>query len=263
MASLHTSLADIDAPRSLRVPRDQFARLDGRPRRSFSLMRKYEAAALRPDLSIEHLSRTAPAHPLFESAAGGFGRGTLLQTVSGPVAVEDLLPGDYVETANGAEPILWIGSTSYVPNVEDGDSVLTTLYRVTGEAFGQDLPGSDMVFGPAARIRVRRERFRETIGHDSVFVPLADFADGERVIAIQPAGAVQLYHIALKTHGVLRTGGLEMESYHPGPGLRSTLSPAMLESYLSLFPHIGRLEDFGELSCPRTSREAVLRLAGG
>ncbi|MCE0505227.1 Hint domain-containing protein [Roseivivax sp. GX 12232] len=225
-------------------------------------MRRYEAAALLPDLTVEYLSRTAPAHPVFEETAGGFARGTLLQTPSGPVAVEDLVPGDYVETSDGAEPVIWIGSTSYVPRVEDSDSILTTLYRVTGGAFGPEMPGTDMVFGPAARFLVRRDRFRETIGHDSVFVPLADYADGERVIPVQPGGSVQIYHVALAEHKALKVGNLEIESYHPGPGLRRELGPGYLETFLSLFPGCRGLEDFGELSRPRTSREAVLRLGG-
>lgn len=249
-------------PRPLRVSQESFARPVGRPRRAVSLMRRYEAAALLPDLSVQHVTRTAPAHPIFEETAAGFARGTLLQTPSGPVAVEDLLPGDYVETSDGAEPVLWIGSTTYVPRVEDSESILTTLYRVTGGAFGPDQHGADMVFGPAARFRVRRDKFRETIGHDSVFVPLADYADGDRVIPVQPGGSVQMYHVALREHKSLRIGDFEIESYHPGPGLRRELGPALMETFLSLFPNLSAIEDFGELSCPRTSREAVLRLAG-
>ena len=262
MASLHSTLSDVDAPRSLRVPRDQFARPDGRPQRSLSLLRKYEAAALQPDLSVQHISRTAPADSVFEEAVSGFARGTLLQTVGGPVAVEDLLPGDYVETATGAEPIYWIGSTNYVPNVEDRESILTTLYRVTAGAFGHAAPATDMVFGPAARVLVRREAFKSMIGHDAVFVPLSDFADGERVIPIQPGGSVQMFHIGLRAHGALRLGGLEMESYHPGSGLRRKLGASALNTYMSLFPNLSQLEDFGDLAYPRTSRDAVLRLSG-
>ncbi|MHA6325374.1 Hint domain-containing protein [Roseivivax sp. CAU 1753] len=199
---------------------------------------------------------------MFEEAASGFARGTLLQTVGGPVAVEDLVPGDYIQTGTGAEPIHWIGSTNYVPRVEDSQSILTTLYRVTAGAFGPEAPGSDMVFGPGARVLIRREAFRAVIGHDAVFVPLADFADGERVIPIQPGGAVQMFHIALRDHGTLRLGALEMESYHPGLGVRRALGPAALENYMALFPNLSRIEDFGDLTYPRTSREAVLRLGG-
>lgn len=224
-------------------------------------MRKYEAAALSPDLSVQTVSRTAPVDPVFEEAAAAFARGTLLQTVGGPVAVEDLLPGDYIQTAGGSEPIHWIGSTTYVPRVEDSDSILTTLYRVTVSAFGPEAPASDMIFGPSARILVRRDAFRAVIGHDAVFVPLADFADGERVIPIQPGGSVQMFHIGLRNHGVLNIGGIEMESYHPGPGLRRSLGPDRMETFLSLFPNVQELSDMGDLGYPRTSREAAMRLA--
>ncbi|SIS67096.1 Hint domain-containing protein [Roseivivax lentus] len=223
-------------------------------------MRKYEAAALLPDLSIHNISRTAPADPIFEEAGSAFARGTLFQTVGGPVAVEDLLPGDYIQTANGSEPIHWIGSTNYVPRVEDSDSILTTLYRVTAAAFGLESPASDMIFGPSARVLVRRDAFRSVIGHDAVFVPLADFADGERIIPIQPGGSVQMFHVGLRRHGVLKIGGMELESYHPGPGLRRSLGADRMETFLSLFPNITRLSDLGELSYPRTSRDAAQRL---
>lgn len=224
-------------------------------------MRKYEAAALLPDLSVHAVSRTAPADPVFEEAAAAFARGTLLQTAGGPVAVEDLLPGDYIQTAQGAEPIHWIGSTNYVPRVEDSDSILTTLYRVTAGAFGPESPASDMIFGPSARILIRRDAFRAVIGHEAVFVPLADFADGERIIPIQPGGAVQMFHIGLRRHGVLRIGGIEMESYHPGPGLRRSLDAERMETFLSLFPNMHDVSDLGELCFPRTTREAAIRLA--
>lgn len=251
----HTASALEDI--SLKVPSDPFARQDGRPRRSLSLMRKYEAAALLPDLSISQKTHVAPATPLFEEATCAFARGSLISTIRGPVAVEDLLPGDYVETNRGPETVVWVGSTTFVPDAPSSDSMLTSLTRITGDAFGPSLPQADVLVGPAARMTVRREKLRSLLGHGAVLAPVHDYADGDRIFDVTPPGSVQLYHLALQTHGTIRVGGIEMESYHPGKSLNATLGTNMRALFLSMFPNIGMFEDFGELAYPRTTREVI------
>ena len=62
------------------------------------------------------VSRTALALPAFEQAFAAFGHGILIQTADGPVAVEDLLPGTWLETADGRRTqLLWKGSITLVP----------------------------------------------------------------------------------------------------------------------------------------------------
>ena len=220
------------------------------------LMRSYESAALLPDRTIAHASHVAPALPLFEAATAAFARGTLIRTARGPVAIEDLLPGDRVESSEGIQPVLWIGSTTYVPGVEDERSSLVALSRITADTFGPGRPMADVLVGPAARMVMRRERLRTLIGQDRVLVPVADFADGDRIIRVSPAGAVQMYHLMLPRHGTLRVGGIEMESYHPGQTLGSA-PEALRALFLGMFPGIALLQDFGELTLTRTTRKAL------
>ena len=73
-------------------------------KRGVSLMRRYEVSALLPDLTLVQKTHVAPASPLFEGTASAFARGTPIRTVRGQVAVEDLLPGDYIETVRGPAP---------------------------------------------------------------------------------------------------------------------------------------------------------------
>ncbi len=233
------------------------ARLDGRPRHAPSLMRRYEAAALLSDLSVCHATVTAPALPFFEEATAAFARGTLIRTIAGPVAIEDLVPGDYVETGRGAEAVTWIGSTTYVPRVESAESALTGLTRVLGDALGPARPGADLVLGPGARMVVENARLERLIGEKRVLVPVSEFADGEGILRIAPGGAVQLYHLALRRHAVIEVGGVEMETYHPGTGIRRQLGEAHAERFLRLFPNVPGLDAFGELGLPRTSRTVL------
>ncbi|MFZ5964764.1 Hint domain-containing protein [Thalassococcus sp. BH17M4-6] len=226
-------------------------------RRSVSVMRKYEVSALLPDLSITQKSHVAPATPLFEETAGAFARGTLIQTVRGAVAIEDLLPGDFIETARGPAPVMWIGSTTYVPGVADDGSGLTRLTRVTADGFGLGRPMTDLLLGPAARMTLRRERLRSILGQDAVLAPVREYEDGDRIFSVEPGGSVQLYHLMLQQHAVIRVGGIEMDTYHPGKALVPTLGHNLRALYLSMFPNIEHPSDFGELSLPRTNREVI------
>ncbi len=230
---------------------------DGRPRRANSLMRKYEAAALLPDLTVSFTQHVAPASPFFEACASAFARGTLIDTVRGPVAIEDLVPGDYIETANGSEPITWIGSTTYVPGHGDRATTLTHMTRITTDAFGMGQPPMDVLLGPAARMVIRNERLEALLGQDSVLAPVSDYADGDRFLQITPMGTVQLYHLMLRHHTTIRIGGVELETYHPGNTAGATLGQNMRALFLSMFPNISALDDFGQVSMTRTAREVI------
>ncbi len=94
MSSLRHNTISAETAFSLQVPQDLNALQEGRPRRNLSVMRRYEVAALLPDLSVSSKQLVAPASPLFEETSSAFARGTLIPTVRGPVAIEDLLPGD-------------------------------------------------------------------------------------------------------------------------------------------------------------------------
>lgn len=220
-------------------------------------MRKYEVASLLPDLTLSFKTHVAPATPLFEECAGAFARGTLIPTMRGPVAIEDLTPGDYIETSGGSQPVLWIGSTNFVPGRDDEGTMLTSLTRITADAFGYGRPGMDLLVGPAARRVVRHDRLARLLGQEAVLAPVMDYVDGDRFLDVTPGGAVQLYHLMVKGHQTVQIGGIEMETYHPGKALSQVTGDNMRTLFLSMFPSVDRAEDFGALQLARTSREVI------
>jgi len=238
-------------------------RLDDRPQRSLSLMRKYEVAALLPDLTVSFRQHVAPAIPLFEDCASAFARGTLIQTVRGPVAIEDLLPGDYIETANGSEPITWIGSTTYVPGQSDEATSLTHLTRITSESYGMGKPGMDLLVGPGARMVLHHDKLAQLLGQRSVLVPIHEYTDGDRLLDIMPAGTVQMYHLMVQRHTTFQVGGIEMETYHPGKSIAQDLGLNARALFVSMFPNLTDLNDFGQVSMTRTTRNVVDSLIYG
>jgi len=110
--------------------------------------RTYEVAALREDGSLYIGQSTAPAMPLFEDAFSAFTHGSLIQTTMGPVAVEDLQPGDMVNTATGeAAELIWVGTSTFSP-ADAGKR--TPLIRIMPDALGQSRPERSLTVGPGA-----------------------------------------------------------------------------------------------------------------
>lgn len=205
--------------------------------------RMYEVSCLRRDGAIFKARHMGPATPAFEAAFTAFARGTLIMTTCGPVAVEDLDPGMKIVTnERGPSPLLWIGTTSVRPSQGDGPS----LTRIMSDALGMGRPMSDLMTGPGARILHRDAQTCER-----ALRPVRDLIDGTHVIELRPPSAVQLYHIALHRHATITAAGLEVETYHPGPGFENVLPHQQFAQFMGLFPHVQRPSDFGALAHPR------------
>ena len=212
-------------------------------------MRRVEIAWLRRNGDVELATQVIPAQSLFEDCFTAFAHGTLIQTANGPVAVEDVLPGDHVMTKeHGPLPVLWRGSLACV---QTGKDRCRSLTRIMADGFGIGRPVRDLLVGPAARVlHQARHAGGSHIGAQAL-VPAAALQDGAVAVPVTPPGAVHLYHLALPMHATMRAGGLDMESYHPGVSLRSSLSQRQLAQFLALFPHIDQPGDFGPLAYPR------------
>jgi hypothetical protein len=234
---------------------------DRQPQRAKPLTRRYEAAWLTPAGTVESSTRLAPAIALFEEAFSALARGTLVLTRTGPVAVEDLVPGMQVLTAEGrCETVTWIGSMTFYPGQDGPD--FTTLTRLTAEAFGLNRPSPDLILGPRARLLLRDNRCQAIAGTDEVYVPARAFVDGVSVIEVSPATPVSVYHLALARHGSLRAMGMDVESYHPGGGIEAMIEPRLLALFTALFPHVTCLDEFGPSAHPRLTRFEVDQLIG-
>ena len=240
-------------PNTSPVKVDRFASQDGRSVRSRPLMRKYEIAHLTPSSSeIVEATRLAPALPAFEDAFAAFGRGAIVQTKMGPIAVEDLLPGDRVLTSdNGYQTLLWKGSMTIIPGAQNARPEMGTMTRVTADALGLGRPTPDLVLGPAARLLHKANGIRTLTGADSAFVPVRDFVDQSQIIELTPIAPVHVYQLGFENHELIKVNGIEIESLHPGPIHALGLRHDMLSLFQAMFPHKERLSDFGTMAYPR------------
>ncbi len=207
-------------------------------------LRPCRAAWLNHRGEVEDTRFLIPAHPLFEAAFCAFSRGTLVETDRGPIAIEDLMPGDLVLTETG-EPreITWIGATTLVPSGDHSSMRSVPLYRVMPDAFGMSRPMSHMVVGPSARVLGQ---------YGQALTPMSQFEDGVQVAPLCPPSPVEMFHLCLEEHALIRMGGMAFESYHPGLGALQDIGPAMRELFMKLFPQIESFPDFGMMAYPRS-----------
>ncbi len=215
-------------------------------------LRRYEISALLENGNIAQTRQLAPALPLFEDAFCAFTRGSLVETEMGPVAIEDLQPGDQVITTdNQAETVMWKGSTTLVPGRPGPSGRNLRLTRIMADSFGMQRPMSYVLAGPSARLLNTPNHLRALTGGAQMLTPVQEFIDGSNVIETAPPTAVELFHICLPRHAAIRVGGLEFETYHPGTNAVRMISHAMRSLYLNLFAHIDQLSDFGPLAYAR------------
>lgn len=214
--------------------------------------RKYEVLYLGRDGQIVDFSRYGPAIASFEDAFGALGHGAILQTKAGPMAVEDVLPGDDIRLANGQyETLLWRGAITLTPEDHDANPEYGSLTRLTADALGLNRPAPDLILGPTARLLHRAQGVRTLTGQGAAFLPVRDFVDGTNIITIRPVSQVKVYQLGFERHRSLIVNGIEIESLHPGSAFTLGLRGDMLAQYLALFPHKANLEAFGEMKSPR------------
>lgn len=196
---------------------------------------------------VEDEVRMVPGTPLFREALGAVVHGGIVATTSGPVAVEDLIPGDEVLTSDGPRTLLWKGSQTFV---RTGRARM--LYRIPADALGLGRPMPDLLLGPGARILSRRGPRSALTGGDAALVPVSTLVDGMTVIEISPVSAVQTFHLGFGAHCAVAVNGVEIESMHPGR-LDASLGEELVSLYRGLFPHLSRPADFRPVTLPRLS----------
>jgi Hint domain-containing protein len=225
------------------------------------LNRRYEFSWLARHGDIFDVSRSAPALPWFEEAFSAFARGTMFHTDQGLRAVEDLMPGDMIETFEGDfQPVLWLGSmltgapgAGLAPAPEQAPTQTPGMFRVMADAFGPGRPAGDLMLGPAARLLQRSDRLRQKLGLRQALVPVGAGADGHSVIALRPVTAQRTWHLMLPAHRVIRANGVDVESFHPGSLSPERMGWDLRAEFLALFPHLPAPGQFGALACPRLS----------
>ncbi|MEO0991637.1 MAG: Hint domain-containing protein [Pseudomonadota bacterium] len=222
------------------------------PQRQALPIRRYEIQWLTEAGDVMEATKVAPATPVYEESSAAFAHGSLIDTIEGPVSVEDLRPGMKIQTRDcGYVPLLWTGSITLVPQQHGSPVTDARLTRITEGSMGLGRPSQDLLLGPYARVLRRNPALLASLGTDTAFVPASTITDGTNVIEVTPFSPVRVFHLLVEGQQVLTANGVEVESYHPGRQDSFAAKAHLKQNLLSLFPQASSLADFGTMRVPR------------
>ncbi|GAA5266597.1 hypothetical protein ACOSOMT5_P3026 [Acidiphilium sp. MT5] len=132
-----------------------------------------------------------------------FAAGTLIETKTGPIAVEALRSGICVKTLSGEAPIRWIGWRTIDLSRHPNRPAVQPI-RIAPHAFA---PGS-----PSRWLRLSPDH-AVLIDDLCALVPIRMLVNGGTIVADNYARSITYYHVELDRHDVLIAEGLAAESY--------------------------------------------------
>lgn len=164
-----------------------------------------------------------------QTAAPCFTSGTLIRTPYGDIPVEDIEPGDLVETYDdGAQPVRWVGQRT-VP----AEGKLAPI-RIAAGTFGDH---QNLLVSPQHRILIRDGLAEILFDHCEVLVAARDLVNGTTVRR-QVGGVVRYHHLLFDRHQIVFSQGLETESFLPGPQITNIFEADVVQELGSLFPEL-------------------------
>ena len=138
-----------------------------------------------------------------------FGPGSAIATPSGPVAVETLVPGDRVQTAEGQEvPVLWVGRQTLRQRFSD-----VGLVRLCKGALGNGLPLRDLMVTSDHALLI-----------DGLLVQAGALVNGDSIVAVprsQLPQTLTVYHVETPDHEVILAEGAPCETFIDAAGRRA------------------------------------------
>lgn len=198
-------------------------------------------------------------------AAICFAAGTRLETPSGPRKVEDLRPGDLVQTVDqGARPLLWAATRRFTA----ADLVAAAHQRpvsIQPGALAPGIPSNPLYLSPQHRVLLRSATVRRITGKAEVLVPARLLCGHPRIGPVLPEApeGVLYVHLLFDRHHILLAHGAQVESLLLGTQARRSLSAADQVEITRLLPAmaqtLGPAVPARPLSDGKTTRRLVRR----
>ncbi|WP_380053029.1 Hint domain-containing protein [Falsihalocynthiibacter sp. SS001] len=191
------------------------------------------AYALNPGGGIQFETQTQNIRIAIEAVC--FVSGTLIDTMHGPVPVEDLRVNDMLVTRdNGLQPIRWVESnevsaerTNIVPSLRP--------VRIKPGALGNGLPRRDLYVSQQHRIMVSGAAVQLFFGESDVLVEAKALCGWPGIEIVSVTKSVEYFHILLDHHEILNAEGAPAESLFLGEETLHTLSSAGLQELAEIF----------------------------
>ncbi|MEH6787671.1 MAG: Hint domain-containing protein [Paracoccus sp. (in: a-proteobacteria)] len=228
-------------------------------------IQKITVASATPFASDTNIATTGFGAAFANVPVACFARGTMIQTATGPVSVENLGIGDRVLTAEGdLKPIIWIGST-----VKCADALAAAPHlrpiRIAAGALGAGKPHADLVVSPQHRVLVRSRIAQRMFGTDEVLVAAKQLLEVDGIDLAGDMAEMEYFHFLLDCHSIVVSNGAETETMFTGPEALKSVGRQARREILDLFPELAdadyRPVPARELAPGRKARQLASRHA--
>lgn len=185
-----------------------------------------------------------------------FVAGTIIETATGPVPVEDLRLGDLIWTKDAAlQPLRWIGKRRIAIADLIANPALRPVIFDPG-ALGEARPDRLMELSPQHRLCLGGWKTELHFGEGEVLVPAGALINGTTIRQETPAKDVTYVHFLLDGHQIVRSNGVLSESFFPTELSLTGLDRAACAELIGLFPDLARLR----CAYPRTARPVLRKV---
>lgn len=170
-----------------------------------------------------------------------FVAGTMIDTPTGPRAVEDLVVGDLVTTMdNGAQAIRWTGRRAVV-----GQGDFAPIRFAPNALHNEE----ELLVSPQHRMLVTGWKAELLFGESEILVAAKHLVNGDLIHRL-PMRETVYHHILFDAHEIVFAQGIPSESFHPGGTILD--GDAELRSELSaLFPELSQIGTGWDRMCAR------------
>ncbi len=167
-----------------------------------------------------------------------FVSGTMIDTDTGPRAVETLVPGDLIVSVDrGAIPLRLSLYSDVTATILKRHPELRPI-RISAGALGCGLPDRDLLVSPQHRILIRSRIAQRMFDTDEVLVAAKQLLQLDRIDIAADLDEFRYYHLVFDQHEVIRSNGALSESLYPGPEALRSVGPAARREIYTLFPHL-------------------------
>lgn len=165
-----------------------------------------------------------------------FCEGTLIRTPLGQTRVDQLSPGDLVQTVDhGPLPIRWIGQRRMVFTAANAQH---KPIQIKAGALAPNCPDRDLALSPQHPILLDGPAVATCYGTTEVLAVAKGLTDMARVRQMHGKAEARYFTLMLDHHALLLANGARVESFYPGQCAMALLSATQREEIARCFPNL-------------------------
>lgn len=165
-----------------------------------------------------------------------FASDTLIDTIDGPMKVQDIQKGTLVKTIDkGFQPVVWIASSEV--NLTAGKEHLRPI-KLKKDCLGSNIPSQDVKVSPAHRILIDGPEAELMFGEAEVLASAKHLLNDHSIVRDHSVTKVTYWHLMFAQHEVIVTSNLRSESFNPGQVALNGLEEDARAELFELFPEL-------------------------